>query len=214
MYRHALPPGFVLKSDKKKQEEAAKKDQISLEQFIEVERHKLKPPLTPVTPETFATWKKNRLEKKAAEQEALEKAKATQRAAGKMTGMTGKDMFEFGGELYEHVDEGEEEDEDWDISRMLARYVSSCLCRMSKRKQLIVLSSATMRPRQLRLTLPRVNSSILGLVKWWTTQRMNQLQKSRRKLRTSRCSHKSFANERVKYSSICMGYQWYIAVFI
>ncbi|KIR63676.1 cytoplasmic protein [Cryptococcus bacillisporus CA1873] len=122
MYRHALPPGFVLKSDKKKQEEAAKKDQISLEQFIEVERHKLKPPLTPVTPETFATWKKNRLEKKAAEQEALEKAKATQRAAGKMTGMTGKDMFEFGGELYEHVDEGEEGDEDWDISRMLARY--------------------------------------------------------------------------------------------
>jgi hypothetical protein len=86
------------------------------------QRHKLKPPLTPVTPESFAAWKKNRIEKKAAEQEALEKAKASARAAGKMTGMTGKDMFEFGGELYEDDEEGY--DEDWDISRMLARYVS------------------------------------------------------------------------------------------
>lgn len=120
MYRHALPPGFVLKRDKKKNEE---KETISLEEFVEVERHKLKPPLTPVTPETFAAWKKNRLEKKAAEQEALEKAKAAQRAAGKMTGMTGKDMFDFGGEIYEEQD-GEEGDDEWDISRLLARYVS------------------------------------------------------------------------------------------
>jgi hypothetical protein len=85
------------------------------------QRHKLKPPLTPVTEESFAIWKKTRIEKKHAEQEALEKAKAQQRAAGKMTGMTGKDMFEFGGELYANDDEGEE---DWDISRLLARYVS------------------------------------------------------------------------------------------
>lgn len=54
--------------------------------------------------------------------EAIEKAKTAQRAAGKMTGMTGKDMFEFGGELYEDDEEGGEDD--WDISRMLARYVS------------------------------------------------------------------------------------------
>lgn len=37
MYRHALPPGFVLKSEKKAAEEAAKKEQISLEEFLEVE---------------------------------------------------------------------------------------------------------------------------------------------------------------------------------
>jgi hypothetical protein len=37
MYRHALPPGFVLKADKKAAEEAAKKEQISLEEFLEVE---------------------------------------------------------------------------------------------------------------------------------------------------------------------------------
>ncbi|WOO86045.1 Translation machinery-associated protein 46 [Vanrija pseudolonga] len=116
MYRHALPPGFVLKKDKKDD----KKEVISLEEFVEVERHKLKPPLTPVTPETFAAWKKNRLEKKAAEAEALEKAKAASRAAGKVTGMSGKDMFEFGGELY--GDEEDADEEEWDISRMLARY--------------------------------------------------------------------------------------------
>ena len=122
MYRHALPPGFVLKADKKAAEEAAKKNQISLEEFLEVERHKLKAPLTPVTPESFAAWKKTRIEKKAAEQDALEKAKAAQKLAGKLSGLTGRDMFEFGGELYE--DEDETGEDDWDISRLLARYVS------------------------------------------------------------------------------------------
>jgi hypothetical protein len=61
------------------------------------------------------------LEKKAAEQEALEKAKNAQRAAGKLTGLSGRALFEVNGELYEDDDEGEE---DWDISRMLATYVS------------------------------------------------------------------------------------------
>lgn len=40
MYRHALPPGFVLKSEKKALEEAEKANTISLEEFLEVEvRH-------------------------------------------------------------------------------------------------------------------------------------------------------------------------------
>ena len=37
MYRHALPPGFVLKSEKKALEEAAKADILSIEEFLEVE---------------------------------------------------------------------------------------------------------------------------------------------------------------------------------
>jgi hypothetical protein len=37
MYRHALPPGFVLKADKKAADELAKKEKISLEEFLEVE---------------------------------------------------------------------------------------------------------------------------------------------------------------------------------
>ena len=62
------------------------------------------------------------MEKKAAEQEALEKAKTAQRAAGKLTGLSGRALFEVGGELY--GDEDEDGEEDWDISRMLATYVS------------------------------------------------------------------------------------------
>jgi hypothetical protein len=36
-YRHALPPGFVLKSQRKALEDAEKANQISLEEFLEVE---------------------------------------------------------------------------------------------------------------------------------------------------------------------------------
>ena len=36
-YRHALPPGFVLKSQRKALEEAEKTNTISLEEFLEVE---------------------------------------------------------------------------------------------------------------------------------------------------------------------------------
>lgn len=36
-YRHALPPGFVLKSQKKAAEDAEKANTISLEEFLEVE---------------------------------------------------------------------------------------------------------------------------------------------------------------------------------
>jgi hypothetical protein len=57
MYRHRLPPGFVLKSDKKKAEEDAKKEKISLEDFLEVE---VSPQLHPigVTTDIIATQAK------------------------------------------------------------------------------------------------------------------------------------------------------------
>ncbi|KAH9173645.1 hypothetical protein EDB89DRAFT_2068437 [Lactarius sanguifluus] len=74
-YRHALPPGFVLKSQKKALEEAERANTISLEEFLEVERHKLGPNLTPVTRETFAKWKLTRMNKKEAEADAMRKAK-------------------------------------------------------------------------------------------------------------------------------------------
>lgn len=54
----------------------------------------------------------------------MEKAKTAQRAAGKLTGLSGRALFEVGGDLYgDDEDDGEE---DWDISRMLATYVSFC----------------------------------------------------------------------------------------
>jgi hypothetical protein len=57
-----------------------------------LQRHKLGSNLTPVTPETFAIWKKTRMDKKEAETDALRKAKETQHAAGKNSGMSGRDL--------------------------------------------------------------------------------------------------------------------------
>jgi len=114
-YRHALPPGFVLKSQKKAAEDAAKANQISLEEFLEVERHKLGSNLTPVTPETFAKWKKTRMDKKEAEQEALRKSKEAQNAAGKNVGMSGRDLFQYNPEWFQ--DEEDEDSDDWDLAQ-------------------------------------------------------------------------------------------------
>ena len=57
IYRHALPPGFVLKKKEQKQD----KDEISLEELIEEERAKLGTNLTKITLETFTTWKKRKV---------------------------------------------------------------------------------------------------------------------------------------------------------
>jgi len=113
-YRHALPPGFMLKSQRKAAEEAEKANTISLEEFLEVERHKLGSTLTPVTPETFAKWKRTRMDKKLAEEEAVKKSKDAQAAAGKNSGMSGRDLFTYNPEWF--ADE-EEEEEDWDLAQ-------------------------------------------------------------------------------------------------
>lgn len=84
---------------------------LSLEDFLESERYKLTGTLTPVTPETFAKWKKERLDKKAAEVEA-QKAKEA----------TGKAMFENGNwKVSEDEDEDSEDDDDdgrWNLDAM------------------------------------------------------------------------------------------------
>lgn len=120
MYKHSLPPGFVLKTKEQRAAEKALMDKsplktLTLEDFLESERHKLTGTLTPVTPETFAKWKKERLDKKAAEDEARQAKEATGRA-----------MFEKGGweESDEEEDESEEEGDaqgeadEWDMESM------------------------------------------------------------------------------------------------
>ena len=76
---------------------------LTLEDFLESERHKLTGTLTPVTPETFAKWKKDRLDKKAAEEEARKAKDATGRA-----------MFESGDWKESGDEESSDEDEDDD----------------------------------------------------------------------------------------------------
>lgn len=68
---------------------------------MESERHKLTGTLTPVTPESFAKWKKDRIDKKAAEEQAR-KAKDN----------TGRAMFESG--KWRDDDESEDSDDDDD----------------------------------------------------------------------------------------------------
>lgn len=75
---------------------------LTLEDFLESERHKLSGTLTPVTPETFAKWKKERLDKKAAEDEAK-----------KMKEATGRAMFEKG-DWQASSDEDSDGDDDAD----------------------------------------------------------------------------------------------------
>ncbi|KAF2219128.1 hypothetical protein BDZ85DRAFT_225559 [Elsinoe ampelina] len=105
MYRHSLPPGFVLKTKEQRAAEKALMDKsplatLTLEDFLESERHKLTGTLTPVTQESFAKWKKERLDKKAAEEEAK-----------KMKEATGRAMFEKG-----DWDASGDEDEDGEDS--------------------------------------------------------------------------------------------------
>jgi len=107
-YRHALPPGFVLKKDKKKDD---KKDEIQLEDLIERERAALNSvKFTRVTLESFLAWKKRKVKEK---KEAIikdEEKKRTDYKAGRQIGLSGREMFAFNPEMAigDSMDDGEE----------------------------------------------------------------------------------------------------------
>lgn len=113
-YKHALPPGFVLKTKEQRAAEKALLDKsplktLTLEDFLESERHKLTGILTPVTPESFAKWKKERLDKKAAEEQARKAKEATGRA-----------LFESGNWRFNEDNDSETDDDDevWNLEKM------------------------------------------------------------------------------------------------
>ncbi|CAB1326951.1 unnamed protein product [Coregonus sp. 'balchen'] len=102
MYRHALPAGFVLKKDKKKDE---KEDEISMEELIENERSALGPNVTRITLETFLAWKmRKRQEKVVKAEQDMEKKKADFNA-GRSFGVRGHQVFEFCPDLADDDDE-------------------------------------------------------------------------------------------------------------
>lgn len=108
---------FVLKTKEQRAAEKALMDKsplntLTLEDFLEIERHKLTGTLTPVTPESFAEWKKKRLDKKAAEEEARKAKEAT-----------GRTLFESGnwraaGDSDEESDEEGDDDGVWNLEAL------------------------------------------------------------------------------------------------
>src|SRR6201746_56537 len=104
---------FVLKTKEQRRAEKALMDKsplatLTLEDFLESERLQLTGTLTPVTPESFAKWKKERMDKKAAEEEAK-----------RMKDATGRAMFERGD--WQNSDDEEEEDENtgaWNLEAL------------------------------------------------------------------------------------------------
>jgi len=106
IYRHALPPGYVLKKDKKKDE---KEDKISLEELIETERSALGSATTKVTLESFLSWKKRKVEEKKQAQLEEERKKLKDFKSGKQFGISGREMFSFNPDLV--YDNSMEDDE-------------------------------------------------------------------------------------------------------
>lgn len=96
IYRHALPPGFVLKKDKKKDE---KKSDITLEDLIERERAALPATQTKITLETFLAWKKRKLQEKKDAAIKEEEKRRNDYKAGRQVGLSGREMFSFNPEL-------------------------------------------------------------------------------------------------------------------
>lgn len=87
---------------------------LTLEEFLESERHKLTGTLTPVTPESFAKWKKDRLDKKAAEDQAKKAKEATGRAMFE-SGDWGKDESE---EESDDDDDDDDDDDTWNLEKL------------------------------------------------------------------------------------------------
>lgn len=101
IYKHALPPGYVLKKDQKKEDD--KEEKVSLEEHIEQERAALNGNLTPVTLETFLVWKKKKIAEKKKVYEAEMAKKKKDFAKG--NAVSGRDIFQFKPELAENDDD-------------------------------------------------------------------------------------------------------------
>lgn len=106
MYRHALPPGFILKSEKKKMEEQIEK--VSIEDLVEKERAALGSNVTKITLESFLVWKKKKRQEKQKELEASKEKRKTEFKSGVNAVISGREMFEFRPELVNQEDDDDD----------------------------------------------------------------------------------------------------------
>lgn len=120
IYRHCLPPGFVLKSEMAAEVET---EYVALEEKLDIEVKALlaaRRDLTPITLETFLAWKKIRQERQNKERELKRqehlKAFGYKKKLNKL--MDGRSMFVFQKVTFDDDEEGaddfvrEEEDDD------------------------------------------------------------------------------------------------------
>lgn len=97
-YRHALPPGYILKKDKKKMED--QKETISLEELVDKERGALVGrDLNKITLESFLKWKKRKIEEKKSKAKDEAKKRKAEMDSGNLSKLTGRDLFNFRPEL-------------------------------------------------------------------------------------------------------------------
>ncbi|KAG7136859.1 Translation machinery-associated protein 46 like [Verticillium longisporum] len=131
MYKHALPPGFVLKT---KEQRAAEKALMDKHPYTSNAR-------------AFAKWKKERLDKKAAEEQAKKAKEATGRA-----------MFESG--TWKDDDEsGDEDDDDNDAWNMEKLRAETEAARERKEAERVAALHGTAVGAMLESTAPVVEAS-------------------------------------------------------
>eukprot|EP00743_Colponemidia_sp_Colp-15_P001603 GILK01001750.1.p1 GENE.GILK01001750.1~~GILK01001750.1.p1 ORF type:complete len:367 (-),score=102.84 GILK01001750.1:158-1258(-) len=108
-YRHALPPGFVLREKKVKVEEEEEVDETPLEEIIEAERSALPSGGTPVTLESFTRWKEEKARRRAEEVETRRQAEAKKTGGRGLGVLSGRDLFSYDPSLF--VDDADAIDE-------------------------------------------------------------------------------------------------------
>jgi len=106
-YRHCLPEGYVLKRDLKKMKDSEKENKISLEDLIERERAALGVG-TKITLESFNIWKKKKRDEKRKAAEKEIKKKKGKAKANQLSGLTGRELFQFNAEMGGDDDEAED----------------------------------------------------------------------------------------------------------
>ncbi|KAL0375134.1 UNVERIFIED_CONTAM: Zinc finger CCCH domain-containing protein 11 [Sesamum radiatum] len=115
-YRHALPPGYVLKSQMKAllEEESEK---IPIEEEIENQRAKVTT-TTPMTPELFMQWKKKKMEEREAGLAAqrAERAK-NDRMSGRELFLSDASLFVDDAEAYDRYQREEEVDAEQKVNK-------------------------------------------------------------------------------------------------
>lgn len=118
-YRHALPPGYVLKSQMKAllEEETQK---ISIEEEIENQRRQTKT-TTPLNGDLFYEWKKKKTDQKEAELAAnrAERAK-NDRMSGRELFLSDASLFVDDAEAYEKYNREDEEDRAKEVVKNLS----------------------------------------------------------------------------------------------